>query len=673
MNLREALVSVMVCLAMVVISAPASAQCVTSGCKVNISVSDPAVVLNWCCRSDPGGQVIEIRLTPAGGGGPIAPFEVVVAAVNSGIDLNLVAVYNTTQQTAKVRVRGPVPGTGIGSIQSVLNRIGPQEISGPDLVWLTELRTSGNVGLPKAEWGEENIQIAVDQIGDPSDPTSSIEILGSLLADVNILWVDRLITNVSVAGDFEGNLTMESAGSIGSFRVGGAWTNRAVGPDGPEIRSNVIVPGNIGDVRARRFYSNFFGGRTVSNPVPMNVIHRLECFGTGPGDSFDSIITATGLRPVPGVMVPPEFRIASPYQAAVRLIEGISVPFRVLGETARTTSTGEAAGVWIGGSLQAGQTLSFENRFAGTLAIARSLAGTVNFAGGELAGQVVVNSDNVGGTWTGTVNVGSISITNPVQGKYPQLSASLGGGAIGLAPFRMHELDSVPPHNQLLINQGISQRAFTSGSYPVKVRHYGSVRYAGPNPAAHAAMTEESISIEKETVKDGRQYLVAMQGFAIVGVSVALNVGRNEIGIGVAPGAALPEPGIYRVKLKPRQVRSIFVEGDPEVVWPEVEGEQMYRFRIFRDCDNDGQDDAGQSPAPSCPADCAAIDFTGDGVKSPEDITAFLSVYFTTPTVCLDPLLPGAPCFGRSVDVDGNGVKAPNDIFRFLNYYFACP
>lgn len=240
----------------------------------------------------------------------------------------------------------------------------------------------------------------------------------------------------------------------------------------------------------------------MASPIAMGAIHRLEAFGTGANDMIDGTIVATRLASVSGSPVAPEFRVAGKFRADVQLVEGINVPFRLLGEALNTTSTGERARIRIGGSLEAGRTLIFDQRFAATLDIAGSLAGTVNIPDAGLAGQIVVNSGDAGDAWTGTVNVGSTSITNPAQGKYTQLSASLGGGAIGLAPFRMHELDSIPPHNQLLINQGISQRAFTLGTYPVKIRHYGPVRYVGPTPATNLEPEVEAILIDAENPVD---------------------------------------------------------------------------------------------------------------------------------------------------------------------------
>lgn len=85
---------------------------------------------------------------------------------------------------------------------------------------------------------------------------------------------------------------------------------------------------------------------------------------------------------------------------------------------------------------------------AGLIRIGRGLAGNMSFPANGLQGQVIIDAEMVGAAWTGNVTIGSTTISH-TNGIYTNLPSTLGGGAVGLAPFQLHETACTPPHNQV--------------------------------------------------------------------------------------------------------------------------------------------------------------------------------------------------------------------------------
>lgn len=121
----------------------------------------------------------------------------------------------------------------------------------------------------------------------------------------------------------------------------------------------------------------------------------------------------------------------------------------------------------VASSLAVGRTLSI----GGSLSpISMSSSSTITLGAGGLDGHIMINSANGSGTWDGKITVGSITL-EPIGEQpdrapyYERTSAELGGGAVGLAPFKLHLLDSQPP--EFLNAEGET----------MTVRHYGPVTW----------------------------------------------------------------------------------------------------------------------------------------------------------------------------------------------------
>lgn len=63
---------------------------------------------------------------------------------------------------------------------------------------------------------------------------------------------------------------------------------------------------------------------------------------------------------------------------------------------------------------------------------------------GELQGQVIINSNNASQVWSGATTINGVSIAPSGNFEFSQTSADLGGGAIGMIPFRLWQSDSTP-------------------------------------------------------------------------------------------------------------------------------------------------------------------------------------------------------------------------------------
>ncbi len=124
-------------------------------------------------------------------------------------------------------------------------------------------------------------------------------------------------------------------------------------------------------------------------------------------------------------------------------------------------------GLTIDGSILAGRTVR----------VGRALAAQapVVIGSGGLQGQIILNAENIDGTWSGSVTVGSTTLSPTPY--YTQLSSQLGGGAVGLAPYNCHVQDCDPPHLSVLTEEEVGE-----GLSSVVVRHYGPVNFASGFP-----------------------------------------------------------------------------------------------------------------------------------------------------------------------------------------------
>jgi hypothetical protein len=281
-----------------------------------------------------------------------------------------------------------------------------------------------------------------------------------------------------------------------------------------------------------------------------------------------------------------------------------------------------------------------------------SLFGGVSVPAAGLQGQVIVNAANSGGLWSGSVMVGGANIFSPIPA-YITKSSSIGGGAVGLAPFRSHLEDCTPAHNSTGPGGFALVSAFANTSTtPVVFRCYGPVQ-----PAPGFGLMQ-ALAVEQQV---GANWVDRSAYFTMEFIPAGSS-GR-QIGLR-SSGAGTPPPGQYR--LRPVALQSAGVAGSPNLI-----SSSPFLFRIDTDCDGNGAPDLVQisqnsaldadqdgvldscQGASQCPCD-----FNRSGGVSVQDIFDFLGAYFSA--------LPAA-------DFNQSGGITVQDIFDFLSCYFGRP
>ena len=81
------------------------------------------------------------------------------------------------------------------------------------------------------------------------------------------------------------------------------------------------------------------------------------------------------------------------------------------------------------------------------------------------------------GEWLGTITIGSTTLSH-TSGVYTTLPSALGGGAVGLAPFKLHETACTPPHNQVSSPGSIIETTSFEDvdDVPVIITNFGHIR-----------------------------------------------------------------------------------------------------------------------------------------------------------------------------------------------------
>lgn len=156
------------------------------------------------------------------------------------------------------------------------------------------------------------------------------------------------------------------------------------------------------------------------------------------------------------------------------------------------TVNGELSGEIVStGSLTSGDTITIIDGITATglLSLGDSLIGNIVLPALGLAGQVIINANDNGGVWSGSVILGTgggggaITLnTNQAPmydaPHYNALPSVLGGGSIGLAPFGLHGTACTPPHDTVglrLEDQLVYTDFDDTNVVPVIIRSYGPV------------------------------------------------------------------------------------------------------------------------------------------------------------------------------------------------------
>lgn len=323
------------------------------------------------------------------------------------------------------------PSTRTGSIESVLH-------IGTGGTGTVRINANGDVGYIECDrlattWIGGDVLGHIHAIGPSGNESLLIDvtIVGSVLGDIAV--ADGRITNFTVNGDIGSSSSPVSL--IVDNRIVGLYVNNIYGDIFTEGTGRFYCSGdfhgtaNFTDPLAGIFYSSFFD--------PNMPAFRVQ--GDMNGDIVTTRIGSTN---------------ALSNWVAVQIDGDLNGKLAASAEVTRS--------IVVGGNLQ-------------NLSIAGTLESDANITADFITGDVILNADNDGGTWDGDITVlrGSASDITLAGPNYTNTPFQIGGGAVGLAPFNIHDQACAP--------QNGASNAAIFGS--INIQHYGPITGAtGSDP-----------------------------------------------------------------------------------------------------------------------------------------------------------------------------------------------
>jgi hypothetical protein len=242
-----------------------------------------------------------------------------------------------------------------------------------------------------------------------------------------------------------------------------------------------------------------------------------------------------------------------------------------------------------------------------------------------LSGQIIINADAIsGGSWTAPVRVGpqgnpqQVVLTGP---RYAHTSESLGGGAVGLVPFRLHD-ESCQPVN------GQTAQASASGlPLTVSLRHFGPVTFSDGGLAPVTIDRRVAGSLGGFT-----PLAPTMFAFAIdpADAKVLQVTAPAEVEVGQGGFAAG-----YEYRIRPSVALKCDVPAQPAVVW---DFDYVITVQV-----------------PPCDGDVNV-----NGVVNIDDLLGVIALWGQT-----NPVLPGA-------DVNHDGIVNIDDLLGVISRWGPC-
>ncbi len=328
-------------------------------------------------------------------------------------------VNSTTPQIVFVEVRGMTAGTSITSLD--LFEIG----ASTGTVIIQDLRTSGDVGIIHTH------------------TISATNIAGDVTGEIRLLprngGGESTMISATVGGRIRGDIIIDYGAIFGLTATGGIGSS--VDPVVVRTKHNLVR------ITAGEIYADI---TTLAN-VGWGVTGKIQT-NTGPfvGSLVTNALQSTGPGE-PGVI-----SITGDLDADITFVNQVN-----------NDNTGQPV-INIGGRLTVGRRINIGTSLVSGAEM-RITAGT------GLEGAVIINKNNVGGAWSGSVRIGATTLS-PAPA-YSATSASLGGGSVGVVPFALHGTDCFPVRGAVLTGSGAPTTA-----NPIRLRHYGPVVWTGVAP-----------------------------------------------------------------------------------------------------------------------------------------------------------------------------------------------
>lgn len=719
------------------VCATSTAQCPCSGTNPISVVFTPAGAgtASCCVNASSGLRDVTISISST----TLTDTTIVLVTASSDIQLGRVTVTNTSNFEARLRVRGSQALTSVGGV-GWLTCFG----SSRDVV-MDELRVVGDVGFDRPSGSAaiemdgvvQNGQSQTHFVGGsirgniislkPNRSFGPMTISGNLEGGLSLgnnssllgLEVEGVIgpasglepVSIDVPGDIyklvaqaiRANISTANSGGFGNVHrfettggnfIGSLSAQRLVSigtPQGvPQTAAQVTIDGDLAAsitlVRDSRV-SMLVSGTFLSTRNVGAAVNNVMSFGAGLGDgggaSTDTLTVEGGFAG--SLSLGPALTTSLGAFNRNIVING-DLTGSITTTGTNTITSGSNAAITIGGDVTStgSITLGGDLKAGNTIRIGHDLLGTIQLPGNGLKGQIIVNANNDlvdPGTWTGTIRVDGVTLSP--DDEYTQLSASLGGGAAGVAPFKLHKPDCAPayadnPSAQLLASAFLATPPSGVTAAQVIARSYGPMKLAeGQSPST-------AVVVEVQNEMAPSQWFPMTQFFT---VSVFPNGDKRIVRLTRASGS-VPYPGIYRIVSV--GLVSDQVTDEPALDWPTSYpgsgGTPAYIFHVGADCggpssgsppngvldyvDIFGSVNPPISPCSGCDANgnwtldwCemppeteCRCDWNESNTLSVQDVFDFLTSYFS-----------GVGDFNQS------GSTTVQHIFDFLACYFAPP
>lgn len=406
-------------------------------------------------------------------------------------------------------------------------------------------------------------------------------------------------------------------------------------------------------------------------PCPSFAVEFLACESIGSlsvGNGFNGLVADTDKAPVAIGM----FECADLAGGELRILDFDSIEIG-----------GNAGGVITLASLPADR----------AVVIGGPLTGLMNVPAGEFEGQIIANALNDSYAWTGEVRVGSgggairlrPESSQPDQAPYyNRLPSELGGGSVGLVPFRLHDAACDPPAHSDPEDRTFLNSAFchlvpgTRWSCDVTDPEYA--------PASIFLIFRGPIKAEDPDIIPVRVYRVNpngppdlevtdMVGFEFHPAYQGGPSRRLEI-CGKGHEIAQLIAGDYYIVPKRTGDDSLLCDGllpaagevpVAEFIDAGANGADRYEFTLLSDCDRNGVDDAEElSPSTDtdddgmldcCEGPNCDPDYNQDSVADQDDIACLIAI-ISGGNTCESPLDP---------DFNHTGTADQDDIAALMN------
>lgn len=273
--------------------------------------------------------------------------------------------------------------------------------AGTGIVGITRLRTVGDIGLATPNASDE---IVVHSI-------TLIECAGSIYVPVRVLNGGTDIGDVRVSSNLQASIT-NPEGALGILTIGGSITGTST------AATQVFAASGIAELHCSGSVNEYVLIGDTNNPMPVLGYSFLNPTIWIEGNFAGNMSLST-----------------LPEQSGTEL-PIIQIDGDLSGDIALSEATppepapyGTVVAIRVGGDVTADASIAI-----------------VPAEG--LQSQIDVNSEETGGDWEGPVSIDGkeidwLTTAGRLYGQYPEKSADLGGGAVGLVPYKVHGTDSV--------------------------------------------------------------------------------------------------------------------------------------------------------------------------------------------------------------------------------------